>query len=271
MHTDVLPSESMEKGEDCIYSLLALSYTHIHESAPKIKQFKEYRTKKRKLAAAQKITNAIVKKLYGNLRVVGSVAKGTDVLSNGQNLLDTLPNNLLTLTSTHCEIPEGKIPIKQAKFIAWYTLCLSILSIHLAGWAGQAGAEHAEFLIDPLPGDTPGQSTVKMRLMEILSEHTEVKQYWRQSRVENNLNGVGFSYALLPLDGSPSHKPVKSLNLSALVDWFVQGSFAASNSAMYNDNCWTEKERKQIVAPFFELHSKGHLKLSNMGVKINFG
>ena len=94
MHTDALPSESMEKGEDCIYSLLALSYTHVHESAPTTKQFKEYRTKKRKLIAAKKLTEAIENNLYGNLRVVGSIAKGVDILSNGNRLLSTLPGNV---------------------------------------------------------------------------------------------------------------------------------------------------------------------------------
>jgi len=126
MHTDVLPSESMEKGEGCIYSLLALSYTHVHESAPTTKQFKEYRTKKRKLNAAKKLTETIENNLYGNLRAVGSVAKSLDILSNVNRLLSTLPENVVTITDTHCEIAEGKIPIKQAKFIAWYTFCLSI-------------------------------------------------------------------------------------------------------------------------------------------------
>ena len=260
MFTDVMPSEQLDAvGNDDILAAVAVAYTHENAEGFTLKQFKEYRGKPRRARMALRLLSALEADHFTNLRVIGGLSPARHVVENGQRVLGFLDSDTYS-----------SLPPRRAQGFAWYSMVLGLMSTGLGSYANQLGKGRAEFLLDPLPGDTPGSSTPGMDLMHRIAVCDAIRPMWKQSKERGGMENIGFAYATLPGDPDGDIRAVKKSTHSVLADWFAHACHAAANHREFRSQGWTEDQRIAIADPLLYLVDRNHATVIDLGGSIRF-
>jgi len=270
MYVDAMPSEQLDlEDPNAVISLVAVGYTYKKRKPFKIRQFKNYRSQKRKLKAVNDLCQLFNENYFYNLRVACGLAYIVDVIRWGEQVLDNLPASIggITPDNKYLRFNETKIPIQRAKAFAWYTFGITMLSAPLASFAKASNARKAYLLLDPLPGDTPGEYTPGIQLVQLIIDNSELKECWKKAS-EKFKGEIGFSYA--GMKESSSQISVKQTDLAVLADWISHACHALANTQMILSGGFTERERRILAEPACILHKKKKLKIINFGIELKF-